>query len=132
MLINKSSEYALIAMAHLALNKTNNYIQISEISDTYDIPQMYLNIAIIKRLVKSNLITSKKGPNGGLKLARPVKDITMLDIIEAIDGPLDSNLDISHYVKKNPYGTKIENIYKDACNQAKEIFQKTKLSKMIK
>ena len=131
MLVTKSSEYALIAVAHIVLSKAKNPVKISEVSDTYGISYGYLN-KTIQQLVKENILISKRGSNGGLKLARPVKEITMLDIIEAIDGPLDSRHDISHYTEKNPYSTKIENIYKDACNQAKRIFDNAKLSQIIK
>ena len=131
MLVTKSSEYALILVAHLAFNKTDNLTKTSEVSDTYDFSYMYLTI-IVKQLVKADIIISKRGLNGGLKLARPAKAISMLEVIETIDGPLDSNLDTVHYANKNPFGHKIDKIYMDTCKKAKKILENAKLSQIIK
>ena len=50
-----------------------------------DIPAPFLG-KILQELVKCQLLWSTKGPNGGFYLARPAIDITMMDVIEAIDG----------------------------------------------
>jgi len=51
------------------------------------VPETYLNQLLIQ-LRRGGLVTSVRGPKGGHMLARPADDITLLDILEALEGPL--------------------------------------------
>lgn len=60
-------------------------ISLNEIAGEKDIPQHFLS-KILQLLVKNKLLVSMKGPNGGFRLSKPPKDITLIEIVEAIDG----------------------------------------------
>jgi len=60
-------------------------IGIKKIAEELDIPTPFLG-KILQNLVRHKLLLSTKGPHGGFGLARPAADITLLDIIEIIDG----------------------------------------------
>jgi Rrf2 family protein len=51
------------------------------------IPERFL-LKVLKPLVSAQVLLSVKGPNGGYRLARPANDITVLEILEAVDGPI--------------------------------------------
>ena len=51
---------------------------------------------VMQRLVKSGLVDSVRGPGGGFKLAKPANKITLLDVYETIDGPLDEDNCLLH------------------------------------
>jgi len=83
MQLSRAGEYGVRAMLHLAAQEEKNISRISEISKTWDIPESFLR-KILNNLVKARLIISSRGVNGGLSLGKPAKDITLLDIVEAI------------------------------------------------
>ena len=61
----------------------------SEISSKYDLPTAYA-AKVMGQLAKARIFQSDRGPTGGFRLARPPKDITALEVFEAMNGPLAS------------------------------------------
>jgi len=85
-MLSKTCKYAIRAVIYLALNNIENRkIGIKEISKSLDIPTPFLG-KILQTLTKNKILNSTKGPNGGFALAKPANEITLLDIIEIIDG----------------------------------------------
>ncbi len=86
MLLSKRCIYALRASLYLALTKTDGeYISIQKIATDLNISFHFLT-KILQDLQRKNLVTSFRGPRGGVALARPVTEITSMDIIRAITG----------------------------------------------
>lgn len=85
--LSKRTDYALIAMRHLALNADRGSASAREIAEEYHVP-VELLAKVLQRLVRQGLLASHQGINGGYELARPAAAITVADVIEAIDGPL--------------------------------------------
>jgi len=77
--------YGLRATVFLAKKKQGDYVTIREISDELGISFHFLT-KVLQRLTKSELLESYKGPNGGVKLARPAAEITFMDVVISIDG----------------------------------------------
>lgn len=85
-MLSNTCKYAIRAVIYLSLNGgEEKKIGIKEISKELDIPTPFLG-KILQTLAKNKLLRSTKGPHGGFGLARPSKDITLLHIIEIIDG----------------------------------------------
>ena len=85
--LSKKADYALMAMKHLATHADGASASAREIAAAYDIP-VELMAKILQRLARSGLVLSLQGTRGGYRLARPTAQITVADIIQAIDGPL--------------------------------------------
>ncbi len=87
--LSKKSDYALMAMKHLAIKSESEGSSTSarEIAEQYGIP-IELMAKVLQRLVRSGLLTSHQGTRGGYTLAKPTVAISVADIIQAIDGPL--------------------------------------------
>src|SRR5678815_2585540 len=85
--LSKKADYALMAMRHLAL-KTSGAASTSarEIAEQYDIP-IELLAKVLQRLVRTGLLVSTQGTRGGYMLSRPPKAISVVDVVQAIDGP---------------------------------------------
>lgn len=83
--LTKKADYGLIAMRHLASH--GGHCSAKDMADAYGIPQEAL-AKILQRLVKAGLLSSHHGTNGGYVLARDARQISALDVIKAIDGPL--------------------------------------------
>src|SRR5437879_13666166 len=71
----------------MATQKQNKPVASHHIAKARGIPERFL-LKVLKPLVSARVLHSIKGPNGGYRLARSASDISMLEIIEAVDGPL--------------------------------------------
>jgi Rrf2 family protein len=85
--LSKKSDYALMAVKHLASQGDCGAASAREIAQQYDIP-VELLAKVLQRLVRRGLLTSHQGTRGGYRLARPASAISVADVIQAIDGPL--------------------------------------------
>ena len=83
--LSKKADYALIAMAHLALKPGSASAR--EIAESYDIPTE-LMAKVLQRLTRRGLLTSQQGTRGGYQLSRAATGISVADVIQAIDGPV--------------------------------------------
>ena len=85
--LSKKADYALMAMRHLALRSDAGSSSAREIAEQYDIP-VELLAKVLQRLARRGLLTSHQGTRGGYILSRPASQISVADVIQAIDGPV--------------------------------------------
>ena len=86
--LSKKSDYALIAMKHLATRPDGGGSSSArEISESYDIP-LELLAKVLQRLVRARLLVSLQGTRGGYRLGRSAALISVADVIQAVDGPV--------------------------------------------
>ena len=85
--LSKRADYALIAMKHLAVCGDRASSSAREIAGLYDIP-VELMAKVLQRLVRRGLLASQHGTRGGYLLARLPGQISVADVIQAIDGPV--------------------------------------------
>jgi Rrf2 family protein len=130
MRISRSTGYALLAAAYIAKHQDQKIILSQTISKEYEIPLEYL-LKILQQLVRANVLHSKRGPRGGFSMAQSEKKITMLQIIEAVDGPLSGHTNLFDPPAKGKFTNKVESIYNKAIGQAKAVFQKVTLADLI-
>lgn len=130
MKISRSTGYALVAVGYIAQHYKESAVLAARISKEYKIPLEYL-LKILQQLVRANVLRSKRGPRGGFFLARPAEEITMLEIIEAVDGPMSSHLHLAEQTDNCPFSLKMEAVCRQATQRSKEIFQNTKLSDLL-
>jgi Rrf2 family protein len=87
MQITRQADYAVRAVLHLAQLKSGERAATSRVAKEQRIPPSFL-AKIISQLSIAGLIHTSRGARGGVNLARAPKDITLLEVIEAIDGPI--------------------------------------------
>ncbi|WP_197322126.1 Rrf2 family transcriptional regulator [Saccharomonospora sp. NB11] len=80
-----STEWALHCATTLAQVEPRRTVSAAQLADYYDLPAPYL-AKQLKALAKAGVFTATSGPRGGYRLARPPSEITLLQIVEAIDG----------------------------------------------
>src|SRR5436309_4064211 len=88
--LSKKADYALIAMKHLALRGDRGLAGSSsarEIAELYAIP-IELMAKVLQRLVRRGLLASHQGTRGGYQLVRVPSKISVADVIQAIEGPV--------------------------------------------
>src|SRR4030042_5312509 len=88
--ITRTGEYGLRGLLFLAKQPGDRLFLVSELSKAQRIPEAYLG-KIFQRLSKTGLLRSTRGLNGGFNPGKPAKDITMRQVIEALEGPIALN-----------------------------------------
>ena len=88
--ISRRTDYGIRVIVDLAALPKNGRASTSEIADRQNIPAPFL-AKIISQLSLSGLVSTYRGSGGGVSLARPAAEISLLEVIEALDGPLRLN-----------------------------------------
>ena len=130
MRVSRSTQYALLAIGYVAKNQGDGLVRSEDIAKQYEIPLEYL-LKILQQLVRAKVLRSKRGPQGGFWLAKPTNKISMLEIVEAVDGELTSELNLAKQARKEKYGTKAQQTYDKAISGARSILQRAKLSNLL-
>lgn len=85
-MFSTSCHYGLQAMIYIALHASeDNNVGLNKIASEQNIPKHFLS-KILQLLVKHKLLVSMKGPTGGFNLNRPADEITLIEVVAAIDG----------------------------------------------
>jgi Rrf2 family protein len=87
MRLSQKARYAVCGVFDLAYNGAGAPVQVRVIGERQRIPARYLE-QIFQRLRRAKLVTAKRGPGGGYTLARAPAEITLRDVVEAVEGPL--------------------------------------------
>ena len=121
MRMTRASYYALQAVVYMANQKKNREerpIASHTIADQRKIPERFL-LKVLKPLVSARLLRSVKGPHGGYRLARPAAKITVLEVIEAVEGPIRGQAPLAEDGAQGLDGRLAE-----VCDQAAELTKK--------
>jgi Rrf2 family protein len=131
MQITRQADYALRAMLYLSRLETNIRAATSQIADEQQIPPSFL-AKIISQLSIAGLISTSRGARGGVSLARPAEEITLLDVVEAIDGPISLNV-CSHSAGVCPFGEDcpIQPIWSDAQKELVNRLKSTTFGQLV-
>ncbi|MFI6324932.1 RrF2 family transcriptional regulator [Nonomuraea sp. NPDC050556] len=87
--MNEGVEWALHSCVNLGWLEDDQPVTTARLAAFYDLPPAYLNKQL-QALVRAGLLTSTSGPRGGFRLARKPEDITVLDVVTAIEGREDA------------------------------------------
>lgn len=90
MLVTRETDYAVRTVLYLARNRSR-LVSVSEIAEAMQIPKSFL-AKLLQRLVKHGLLISSRGVKGGFQLAKKTSAITLLDIMEVMQGPAGINV----------------------------------------
>lgn len=93
--VSRKIDYALRAMIHLATLPDGVREPLQDVARKNNIPREFL-AKIFKVLGDASLVTAVRGPGGGVAIARPPAEISFLEVIEAVEGPVVLNLCLDH------------------------------------
>lgn len=88
--ITQQADYAVRAVLELALQPSGVRLSCETIAQRHAIPLAFLT-KIVARLANEGILRNQRGVNGGVQLARPAEEINLLEVVEAIDGPITFN-----------------------------------------
>jgi len=137
-----ASSYALHAVVYMAQQKNDRPVASHKIAQERGIHARFL-LKVLKPLVSARVLTSVKGPNGGYKLARHATDISVLEIVEAVDGPIrgqapppepSNKKKYPQYKPENsePLYNKLESVCQQTAEQVRKSIERIKISELVK
>lgn len=90
MKINQATDYAFRTVLFLAKHRDRDLIMAHDIAKSEVIPMRFL-LKIMPSLIHAGIVASVRGVGGGYALAKDPREITLLDILEAVEGPIELN-----------------------------------------
>jgi Rrf2 family protein len=126
-MITKKAEYAIRALSELALNP-NDRLTANVVAERQGIPPKYLP-QIVSALCQAGLLRSVRGYGGGIQLSRAPKNITLLSIIEAVQGRptlFECQLDSAECAHHPKCG--LQTVYNRALQALQDVFRQTALA----
>ena len=87
MMFSTRTEYGVRVMVELARRNGDGPVSLADIASTEELPLAYLE-HLVARLRKAGLVESRRGARGGYLLARPAPDISMAEVVEALEGSI--------------------------------------------
>ena len=90
MRLTRGADYGARGIMHLATRAPDAIVLVKDIAAAEGLPESYLS-KIFQELAKDGLVRSHRGARGGFSLARPADEITLRQIIEAVEGPIALN-----------------------------------------
>jgi len=85
MIYSRSAEYAIRAFVNLSRVPEGKYAMVKHIAQQEEIPTHFL-AKILQQLARKGLLRSSKGPTGGFTLRRKASEVSLMNIVEALDG----------------------------------------------
>ncbi len=133
MQITRAGEYAVLGLMCLARRPAASVVMIDEVSREEKIPKSFA-AKIFQSLVKGGLVKSNRGSGGGFTLLKPAKEITVLHVIEAIEGRIAFQrcLDPDEPKCEHHGGCALCGLFEQAQDQVKDVFSRTTLADLMK
>ena len=87
MRLTRGTDYGARGSIHLAKKPPSSVVLVGEIANAEGLPESYL-AKIFQYLARAGIVQSHRGAKGGFSLARPANEITLREVVEAIEGPI--------------------------------------------
>ena len=129
MKLSRTVTYALQATLLLARSRASHPIPCSQLANEGHMPERFL-LQILRSLVNHGILRSTRGVDGGYSLVRPPEEISLLDVIEAIEGPIDSGIPANEGFSLDSQ-TELQNALKQISSSARQQLNQIKMSQLI-
>lgn len=90
MQLTRAADYAVRAMIHLAGQPLGTVVRLRNLAFAVEVPESFL-AKVLQTLTRSGLLVSRRGPDGGFELNPSSMQATILDVVSAVDGPVQLN-----------------------------------------
>ncbi|MBC7275312.1 Rrf2 family transcriptional regulator [Nocardioides sp.] len=130
MRVSAKSDYALRALIEMAAREDGKAVSAEELGRAQDIPHGFLQ-AILADLRKAGVVISQRGQSGGWRLARKASDVSVADVIRAVDGPLVSVYGLRpEAVTYNERADVLQHVWIAARDSLREVFEKVSIAEL--
>lgn len=129
MKLTRTVSYALQATLLLARSKPQVSIPCNQLAARGKLPERFL-LQVLRNLVAHGVLESTRGVEGGYRLGRPAGKISLLDVIEAIDGPLISSVPAGDGLPRESR-IKLERALADVTTEVRQSLDAVKLTRLL-
>jgi Rrf2 family transcriptional regulator, cysteine metabolism repressor len=130
MKLSRTVSYAVRATLQLAQSDTEGPVPCSKLAAEGKMPERFL-LQILRNLVTHGILRSTRGVDGGYALVRPADQISLLEVIEAIEGPYDSTVEMGEGLSEDSQG-KLRNALDEVTDTTRKQLEAIKLSQLLK
>jgi Rrf2 family protein len=128
--VSRKIDYGLRAMIYLAGVPAGKIVSLQDLATTLHIPREFL-AKILKQLNERGLLRSSRGAHGGYQLARPPREISFLEVIEAVEGPVQLNVCLDHKDRCDvSAGCTMYHVWQLGQERMLEVYRKTSLAEL--
>ncbi len=129
MKLSRTVSYALQATLQLARSGSQHPVPCRQLAADGKMPEQFL-LQILRNLVTHGILESTRGANGGYVLGRPPDDVSLLEVIEAVEGPLKTTVPVGEGL---PVGTrsKLERTLREVTDVARRELDAVKLARLL-
>lgn len=130
MRVSAKSDYALRALIEMAAREDGKAVSAEELGRLQDIPHGFLQ-AILADLRKSGIVISQRGQSGGWRLAKSAADVSVADVIRAVDGPLVSVYGLRpEAVTYNERADVLQHVWIAARDSLRDVFEEVSIAQL--
>lgn len=129
MKLSRTVSYAVQATLQLAKSGSAEPVPCSKLAMTGNMPERFL-LQILRNLVTHGILRSTRGVDGGYALTRSPDEVSLLEVIEAIDGPLAGNPATLDCLPEESFG-KLQHALRDVTDTARKQLEAIKLSQLL-
>ncbi len=130
MKLSYTVHYAVRAVAYIAAQSNNHVVIGHRAARKLSIPKGFL-LRILVSLSRANILLSVRGPNGGYRLARPAREITLLDIIEAVEGPMRGSVLYTNGDSVATLDRRLERVFDQSNEILRKHFHRIRVAELV-
>jgi len=129
MKLSRTVAYAVRATLQLAQLQAEGPVPCSHLASTGKMPERFL-LQILRNLVTHGILRSTRGVDGGYALVRPADQISLLEVIEAIEGPYDSTLELGDGLTEESQ-SQLRDAFQQVTTNTRQQLEAIKLSQLL-
>ena len=129
MKLSRTVAYAVQATLQLAKSGSNLPVPCSQLASDGKMPERFL-LQILRNLVTHGILRSTRGVDGGYMLVRPPDEVSLLEVIEAIDGPLNADSNLGDMLPANSQD-RLQDALSQVTTTARQQLEAIKLSQLL-
>ncbi len=130
MKLSRTVSYAVRATLQLAKSDSSTPVPCSKLASEGDMPERFL-LQILRMLVTHGILRSTRGVDGGYSLTRPADQVSLLEIIEAIDGPMEDQREAADAEQSEQVQNNLHSAIREVTQTARRQLEAIKLSQLL-
>lgn len=129
---SKGTDYAILGLIYIASRHNKSYCDISEIADANGIPKAYL-AKLFHVLANRGIVRSHRGKEGGFFLARRPGEISVLEVVEAIEGPISADCAMKKgSCRKDNFRCSLYDVFKECTDKTRETLGRYSIETLVR